>query len=146
MLLHNIISPAGATHRRKRVGRGEGSGMGKTSCRGGKGQTARAGFSQRPGFESGHVQTHRKLPKRGFSNYNFKKQFAILNVSDLEDLGLQTVDRAILLESGVIRGNEGVLKILGNGDITIAVTVTAAQFSKSAQAKIEKAGGKVICS
>ncbi len=144
MLLHNIIGASGSTHRKKRVGRGEASGHGKTSGRGGKGQTARSGFGQRPGFESGHIQTHRKLPKRGFSNYEFKKSFAIINVGDINDMELDVIDREVLLAHKIIRCHEGPLKVLGTGDILRPVTVTAASFSKSAKEKIEKAGGKAI--
>lgn len=144
MHLHNIVGSGGSTHRKKRVGRGEGSGHGKTSGRGGKGQTARSGFGQRPGFESGHIQTHRKLPKRGFSNFEFKKSFAIINVGDLNDMEVDVIDRNVLLEHKIIRSHEGPLKVLGTGEILRPVTVTAVHFSKSAKEKIEKAGGKAI--
>ena len=145
MRLHNLIKSGGRTGR-KRVGRGEGSGRGKTSGRGHKGQRARAGFGLRPGFESGHVPTYRKLPKRGFSNFRFRTEYAIVNVGDLERVGAEDIDREALVKAGLARSNSTLIKILGEGEVAKALTVTADKFSASAKEKIEKAGGKVIVS
>lgn len=144
MKLHNLQNNAGAKKRRKRVGCGEGSGRGKTSTRGGKGQTARSGSGIRPGFEGGQLPLYRRLPHRGFSNFRFRKDYALVNLSDLEKLGAAEVNRDILVAAGVIRKQSGPVKILGNGELTKAVSVTAEKFSASAVAKIEAAGGKAI--
>ena len=145
MRLHNLVKSEGESRPKKRLGRGEGGGHGKTSGRGHKGQHARAGSSIRPGFESGHVPLYRKLPKRGFNNKDFKKVWTIVNLSTLEKLeGITEIDKDILAKKGLIRSNNAPLKVLGDGELTRAVTVTAAKFSASAKEKIEKAGGKVI--
>ena len=123
---------SGGRKNRKRVGRGEGGGRGKTSGRGHKGQRARSGFGLRPGFESGHVPLYRKLPKRGFSNFEFRTEYSVVNVGDLERAGVEDVDRNALV------------KILGEGELSKALTVTADKFSASAREKIEKAGGKAV--
>jgi large subunit ribosomal protein L15 len=140
MNLSNLRPPAGQKKERKRIGRGMGSGHGKTSTRGHKGQHAGTGFSQKRGFEGGQMPLHRRLPKRGFTNI-FKKQFAIVNLGRLEKLegDTFTVDR--LIELGVIRKLGDGLKILGTGQLTRKITVEAHQFSKSALDKIQKAGG-----
>lgn len=143
MRLHNLIK-SGGNKKSKRVGRGEGSGKGKTSGRGHKGQRARSGFSLRPGFESGHVPLYRKIPKRGFSNYQFRNEFAIVNVGDLERIDGNTAGIDELVKSGLVRKNAKLIKILGEGELTKSLTVTADKFSQSAKEKIEKAGGKVI--
>ncbi len=145
MLLHTLKNVKGAVHRRKRVGCGEGSGHGKTSGRGGKGQSARSGGSIRPGFEGGQMPLYRKLPRRGFNNYNFRTSYGIVNVSDLEglDASISEVNLDVLVKAGHVRSGV-LLKILGNGDLTRALKVTAVKFSDSAKAKIEKAGGQAI--
>jgi len=141
----NTIKPAkGSTHSIKRVGRGTGCGLGKTAGRGHKGQKARAGGFHKVGFEGGQMPLHRRLPKRGFSNAMFKKTFAIVNVATLNDLAGDTFDVASLKAAGVIKKLEDGLKVLANGDITRAITVTAHHFSAMAKEKIEKAGGTVI--
>ena len=140
----NELSPAeGSVKARKRLGRGVGSGWGKTSGRGTKGFKSRSGGNVRPGFEGGQMPIHRRLPKRGFTNI-FRKQFAILNVIDLarfEDG--QVVDEAALVEVGLVKGRRDGIKILGNGEITMKLTIKACLVSKSAREKIEAAGGTV---
>ncbi|HSH08994.1 MAG TPA: 50S ribosomal protein L15 [Oceanipulchritudo sp.] len=143
MRLHNLIKSGGRKDR-KRVGRGEGGGRGKTSGRGHKGQRARAGHSLRPGFESGHVPLYRKLPKRGFSNFEFRTEYSIVNVGDLERAGVEEIDRNALIKAGLARSSSVLIKILGEGEVSKALTVTADKFSASAKEKIEKAGGKII--
>ena len=146
MKLHELKNVAGAVHRKKRVGCGEGGGHGKTSGRGGKGQTARSGGSIRPGFEGGQMPLYRKLPHRGFNNYNHRTELAVLNVGDLAslDAGVKEVDAVALAAAGLIRGGEKAVKILGDGELSRALKITAAKFSESAKAKIEKAGGHAI--
>lgn len=146
MKLHELKNVPGAIHRKKRVGCGEGGGHGKTSGRGGKGQTARSGSSIRPGFEGGQMPLYRKLPKRGFNNYEFRTEIAVVNLRDLGglDASVKDIDAAGLAKAGIIRSGETVVKVLGDGEITRALKVTAAKFSGSAKAKIEKAGGQAI--
>ena len=140
MNLSDIRPPKGQTHSKKRVGRGMGSGHGKTSARGHKGQHAGTGFSQKRGFEGGQMPLHRRLPKRGFTNI-FKKQFAIVNLGRLDKLEGDTFNVDSLLASGVIHKVRDGLKVLGTGQLTRSITVEAHQFSKSAVEKIQKAGG-----
>ena len=146
MKLHELKNVPGAVHRKKRVGCGEGGGRGKTSARGGKGQTARSGGSIRPGFEGGQMPLYRKLPHRGFNNFNHRIEVAVVNVSDLNALpaGIKEVTSAVLAEQGLLRSGETLVKILGDGDITRPLKVTASKFSGSAKEKIEKAGGQVV--
>jgi large subunit ribosomal protein L15 len=146
MKLHDLKNTPGAVHRRKRVGCGEGSGHGKTSGRGGKGQTARSGSGIRPGFEGGQMPLYRKLPHRGFNNKNFKTVFSIINVGDLDCLedSVVEVNSEVLVQAGLIRYAELPLKILGVGEVTRIFKITASKFSGSAQEKIEKAGGQAI--
>jgi large subunit ribosomal protein L15 len=146
MKLHELKNVPGAIHRKKRVGCGEGGGHGKTSGRGGKGQTARSGSSIRPGFEGGQMPLYRKLPHRGFNNYEFRTEIAVVNLRDLAglDASVTDVDAVALAKAGLIRSGEKAVKVLGDGEITRALNVTAAKFSESAKAKIEKAGGKAI--
>ena len=146
MKLHELKNVAGAVHRKKRVGCGEGSGHGKTSGRGGKGQTARSGGSIRPGFEGGQMPLYRKLPHRGFNSANFRTEIAIVNLGDLEslDASITEVNAGVLADNGLVRKGETRVKILGNGEITRAFKITAAKFSESAKAKIEKAGGQAL--
>lgn len=146
MKLHELKNVPGAVHRKKRVGCGEGGGHGKTSGRGGKGQTARSGGSIRPGFEGGQMPLYRKLPHRGFNNYEHRTEIAIVNVGDLAslDASVSDVNAEVLASSGLIRSGEKAVKILGDGEITRAFNVTAAKFSASAKSKIEAAGGQAI--
>ncbi len=128
---------------RNRIGRGPGSGNGKTSGRGQKGQKARSGGGVRLGFEGGQTPLARRLPKRGFTNFN-RKEYAIVNLSTLEQFEDGTnVNAALLIEKGIIKKELSGLKVLGNGELTKKLTVSAVKFSKSAQEAIEKAGGKV---
>ena len=141
MKLHEMKSMAPRTAR-KRVGRGPGSGPGKTSGRGQKGQNARSGGGVRPGFEGGQTPLARRLPKRGFTNIN-RKEYAVVNVEDLNRFEDGTVvTPALLKEVGLVRKELNGVKILGNGELTKKLNVTAAKFSKSAVEAIEKAGGK----
>jgi len=146
MKLHELKNVPGAIHRKKRVGCGEGGGHGKTSGRGGKGQSARSGSSIRPGFEGGQMPLYRKLPHRGFNNYEFRTEIAVVNLRDLAGLdeSVKDVDATALAKAGLIRSGETTVKVLGDGEITRAINITAAKFSESAKAKIEKAGGKAI--
>ncbi|KPJ57947.1 MAG: 50S ribosomal protein L15 [Planctomycetes bacterium DG_58] len=131
--------------RRKRIGRGRGSGHGKTATRGHKGQKARKGYSMRTSFEGGQTPLFKRFPKRGFSNVNFATRYSIINVGDLNELtDLDQIAPEVLLEKRIIRKLEkGGLKVLGDGEVTRALTVKAHKFSKSAVQKIEAAGGKV---
>jgi large subunit ribosomal protein L15 len=140
MNLSGIKPPAGQVKGRKRIGRGMGSGHGKTSTRGSKGQRAGTGFSQKRGFEGGQMPLHRRLPKRGFTNI-FKKQFAIVNLGRLEKLEGDTFNADSLMAAGVIHKVHDGLKILGTGVLTRKITVEAHHFSKSALEKIQQAGG-----
>jgi large subunit ribosomal protein L15 len=146
MRLHNLVNVKGAVHRKKRVGCGEGGGHGKTSTRGGKGQSARSGSSIRPGFEGGQMPLYRKLPHRGFNNYEFRTSYAVVNVGDLArlDAKLTEVNAEVLAQAGIIRANVKLLKVLGDGEISRALKVTAHKFTGSAKAKLEKAGGQAI--
>ncbi len=140
MNLSTIKAPRKATEKRKRVGRGMGSGMGKTSTRGHKGQGSRSGSRLLRGFEGGQMPLHRRLPKRGFKNI-FRVEYAIVNLDRLATLGETEITPDVLKKAGVVSGNKPV-KILGDGELKSAVTVRAHKFSKSAQEKITKAGGK----
>jgi large subunit ribosomal protein L15 len=140
MNLSNIRAPRKASEKRKRVGRGMGSGMGKTSTRGHKGQRSRSGSRILRGFEGGQMPLHRRMPKRGFTNV-FRKEFNIVNLEKLASLGETTITPDVLRKAGVIKTKEPV-KVLGDGELTVALTVQAHKFSKSAQEKITKAGGK----
>ncbi len=146
MKLHELKNVKGAVHRKKRVGCGEGGGHGKTSGKGGKGQTARSGGSIRPGFEGGQMPLYRKLPHRGFNNYNHRVEIAVINVGDLAglDAGITEVTAAVLAANGLLRADTTVVKVLGDGELTRALKVTAAKFSESAKAKIEKAGSQAV--
>ncbi len=146
MRLHNLVNVKGAVHRKKRVGCGEGGGHGKTSGAGGKGQKGRSGGSIRPGFEGGQMPLYRKLPHRGFNNYEFRTSYAIVNVGDLAtlDAKLTEVNAEVLAAAGLIRPGVKQLKILGDGEISRALKVTAQKFTGSAKAKLEKAGGAAI--
>ena len=140
----DTLSPAeGATTRTKRLGRGIGSGHGKTSCKGHKGQWARSGGGVRPGFEGGQMPLQRRVPKRGFNNI-FATRYATVNVSDLEQRFEDgaVVDEQAIVEAGLLKKTLDGVKVLGNGELTKKLTVNCAAFSSSAKEKIEKAGGK----
>ncbi len=144
MQLHELKSNPGARKARKRVGRGTSSGMGKTSTRGHKGQWARSGGGVRPGFEGGQNPLFKRLPKRGFSNERFAKEFAIVNVESLNSFADGTVvTPQLLLENRLVRELLDGVKILGTGDLTVKLTVCAKAFSNAAKTKIEAAGGTV---
>ena len=143
MKLHELRPNDKAFKERKRVGRGPGSGLGKTSGKGHKGQNARSGGGVRPGFEGGQLPLFRRLPKRGFSNAKFKTVYAVINLSDLnkfEDGAIVTPE--ILKEMGILKNQLDGVKVLGNGKLEKKLTVKAHRFSKTAQEAIEKMGGK----
>jgi large subunit ribosomal protein L15 len=140
--LSTIRAPRNASEKRKRVGRGMGSGMGKTSTRGHKGQRSRSGSRMMRGFEGGQMPLHRRLPKRGFTNI-FRQEYAVVNLDRLAEVGESTITPEVLKKAGIIKHAEQRIKVLGNGELTAALTVQAHKFSKSAQEKIAKAGGKV---
>ncbi|MBR2370897.1 MAG: 50S ribosomal protein L15 [Clostridia bacterium] len=143
MQLHDLKPAVGSSKANWRKGRGAGSGNGKTAGKGHKGQNARSGGGVRPGFEGGQIPLYRKLPKRGFSNCPFKKEYAIVNVEDLEIFENDTVVTVqLLLDSKIIRKELDGLKVLGNGQLTKKLTVKAKIFSATAKEKIEAAGGK----
>ena len=143
MKLHELQPAAGSVKDVKRIGRGHGSGQGKTAGKGHKGQKARSGGSIRPGFEGGQMPLQRRIPKRGFNNKVFAKEFATVNVSELEkrfESGA-VVDADALIESGAIKKVLDGVKILGNGELSKKLTVKAVKFTEAAKEKIEKAGG-----
>jgi large subunit ribosomal protein L15 len=140
--LNNLRKPEGSTHKKKRVGRGPGSGLGKTAGRGNKGQKSRSGYSGKTGFEGGQMPLQRRLPKRGFTNI-FKKQWTEITLTALEN-GFEANESAtpeVMHERGVIAKGKRDVVVLGTGEITKAITVSAHRFTKSARAKIEAAGG-----
>ncbi len=145
MKLHSLKHNPGAKHRRKRLGCGESSGQGKTSGKGHKGQKARSGSGVRVGFEGGQMPLHRKLPKRGFNNYQFADKIAAFNVDDLETRFSDgdTVNEETLRSSGLLKGRYDGIKILGDGEITKKLNITVTSVSASAREKIEKAGGTI---
>jgi large subunit ribosomal protein L15 len=140
MNLSNIRAPKKAAENKKRVGRGMGSGMGKTSTRGHKGQRSRSGSRMLRGFEGGQMPLHRRMPKRGFTNI-FRKEYNIVSLERLAALGETSITPDVLRKAGVVKTKHPV-KILGDGELSTALTVQAHKFSKSAQEKITKAGGK----
>ncbi|GGJ28993.1 MULTISPECIES: 50S ribosomal protein L15 [Paenibacillus] len=142
MKLHELSPAPGSRKERKRVGRGTSSGTGKTSGRGHKGQNSRSGGGVRPGFEGGQNPLYRRLPKRGFVNPT-RKEYALVNVAELNSLAADTeVTPEFLMEQGMVKNAKSGIKILGNGDLTVKLTVKANKFSQSAVEKIEAAGGK----
>lgn len=142
MRLHDLKPQPGAKHRRKRLGRGEGSGLGKTSGRGHKGQRARSGGTVREGFEGGQMPLHRRLPKRGFNNADHTIYYIPVNVSDLEGFDAGTeINVETLRKAGLAKGRGQGVKILGQGDISKKLTLKVQAFSASAKQKIEAAGG-----
>ena len=143
MKLHELQAVEGARHSRKRVGRGTGSGHGKTSCKGHKGQNARSGGGVRPGFEGGQTPLFKRLPKRGFTNVN-RKDYAVVNVEDLnvfEKDSVVTIEN--LQEKGLVKKVYNGVKVLGDGKLEVALTVKANKFSKAAEAAITSAGGTI---
>ncbi|HLA11614.1 MAG TPA: 50S ribosomal protein L15 [Pyrinomonadaceae bacterium] len=143
--LNNIRPAEGSTHKKKRVGRGPGSGLGKTAGRGEKGQKSRSGYSAKIGFEGGQMPLHRRLPKRGFTNI-FKKRWLEVSLASLERAfeADAEVTPEILHERGIIKKAKHDVVVLGNGELSKALRVTAHRFTKSAREKIEKAGGAVV--
>ena len=144
MNLENIPKIEGATHPTKRLGRGEGSGHGKTCGKGHKGQKCRSGGGIPVGFEGGQMPLYRKLPRRGFNNFNFSKRYQLVNLAQLEKLEGDIVSREVLVGAGLIRDNDEGVKLLGDGELSKAFTVTVDKVSKSAKSKIEAAVGKII--
>jgi large subunit ribosomal protein L15 len=143
MELHNLKPNPGAKHRTKRLGSGESSGLGKTSGKGNKGQKARSGSGTRVGFEGGQMPLHRRLPKRGFNNFDFRDVFIVVNVGDLDDRfdAGALVNEQTLREVGLVNGPCDKIKLLGDGEVEKAFTVCFHKVSKTAREKIEKAGG-----
>ena len=143
MKLNSLGPTKGATSNRKRVGRGHGSGLGRTAGRGEKGYHSRSGSKNRSWFEGGQMPIHRRLPKRGFSNYPFRKNYQIVNLRDLGGLNLDEIDPKVLYDNGLINSFLQPVKVLGDGEVKKAIKVKATKFSQSAVLKIEKAGGAV---
>ena len=141
--LSNLRAPRKANTGRKRVGRGMGSGMGKTSTRGHKGQGSRTGSSLMRGFEGGQMPLHRRLPKRGFTNI-FRTEYTVVNLDRIAELGVAEIGLDDYRKLGLASKKNALIKILGAGELTTAVTITAHKFSKSAVEKIEKAGGRAV--
>jgi ribosomal protein L15 len=143
MKLHELEKNIGATHAKKRVGRGPGSGIGKTSGKGQKGQKARSGGSINPVFEGGQLPLFRRLPKRGFKNYNFRTRYAVINLDSLNRFEEGTVvTPALLKETGIIKNQLDGVKVLGNGTLEKKLTIQANKFSASALEKIKESGSK----
>lgn len=145
MILNELKPPKGAVKNKKRLGRGESSGLGKTSGKGHKGQKARAGGYHKVGFEGGQMPLARRLPKRGFHNV-FRKEFAVVNLSDLNalDASIAEVNFDVLKSQGLVKKEYSGLKVLGHGDLKRALTITAKKFSQSTKDKIAAAGGKAV--
>lgn len=142
MKLSELVPAPGSRKKRKRVGRGPGSGHGKTSCRGHKGQNSRSGGGTKPGFEGGQMPLQRRLPKRGFTNI-FAKHYAIVNINTLNRIDETTITPDVLIKEGILKKVLDGVKILGNGELTKQVNVKAHAFSASAKEKIEKAKGTI---
>lgn len=142
LALNNLHPAPGSTHKKKRVGRGPGSGLGKTAGRGNKGQKSRSGYSAKVGFEGGQMPLHRRLPKRGFTNI-FKKEWLEVSLAALEKnfAAGEEITPELLHERGLIKKSKHDVVVLGNGDVTKALRISAHRFTKSAREKIEKAGG-----
>jgi len=142
MKLHELAPAPGSRQTRKRIGRGIGSGTGKTAGKGHKGQNARSGGGVRPGFEGGQNPLYRRLPKRGFNNIS-RKEYAIVNIEELNKFAAGTeVTPELLMESGIVKAPKSGIKVLGNGEVTVKLTVKANKFSQSAVDKITAAGGQ----
>lgn len=145
MDLKTVCSKGTKYAKRNRIGRGTGSGSGKTSGRGHKGQGSRSGYSRKPGFEGGQMPIYRRVPKRGFTNARFRTDYTTINVEALNSLEAgSTVDLDVIITAGLASMNTSLLKVLGNGEMTTKLTIRAQKFSKSAQAKIEAAGGTIV--
>ncbi len=143
MKLHELSPAKGSTRPRKRVGRGPGSGTGTFAGRGCNGQNSRSGGGVRPGFEGGQMPLQRRLPKRGFTNI-FKKKYALINISDLVKFdGSAVVDEVALVKAGLVKGKRDGVKLLGNGELSVALTIKVDKASKGAVEKVEAAGGKI---
>ena len=143
MRIHDLSPAEGSKKKRKRVGRGPGSGHGKTACRGHKGQKSRSGGGVRPGFEGGQMPIHRRLPKRGFTSL-FREEYLLVNLGDLRGFAESAViDREALVSAGLIKKKAGAVKLLGGGEIVTPVVIRVAKVSRSAREKIEAAGGRV---
>ncbi len=143
MKIEDLKPAKGSRRKSKRVGRGPGSGHGKTSCKGHKGQKSRSGGTKGPGFEGGQMPLQRRIPKRGFSNHPFRKEFAVINLKVISAIeGAETITPELLLERGIIKDFKSGLKVLGDGDLARPVTVKAHAFSSSAREKIISSGGK----
>ena len=143
MKLGELKPAKGSTHSKKRVGRGHGSGLGRNAGRGDKGYHSRTGSKHRPWFEGGQMPLHRRVPKRGFSNFLFKKEYQIVNISDLDKIESELIDPSVMRENGLVKYALRPIKVLGNGELNKKVNVTASAFSSSATKKIEKKGGTV---
>jgi large subunit ribosomal protein L15 len=143
MKLGELRPAKGSTHSKKRLGRGHGSGLGRSAGRGDKGYHSRSGSKHRAWFEGGQMPLHRRVPKRGFSNFLFKKEFQLVNVSDLEIFSGDTVDANLLKDNGLVKYAMRPIKVLGDGELTKKLNVTADAFSASAKEKIEKVGGSI---
>lgn len=141
--LGNLKPAEGATRNRKRVGRGPGSGTGKTAGRGMNGQKSRSGYSRKRAFEGGQMPINRRIPKRGFTN-KWRVEYTVINLTAIDALGIEEVTLEHLLEAGLVKGIQPLVKILGDGELTRPVTVHAHRFSKSALEKIEKNKGKAV--
>ena len=139
-----LVKPANSIKKSKRVGRGNGSGLGRTSGRGHKGAGQRSGFKHRYWFEGGQMPLYRRVPMRGFNNSNFQKSYEIVNLSKISKIKDKNIDSEVLFKNGLISSVFAAVKILGNGDIEKAYNITASSFSESAVKKIEEAGGKVV--
>tara|TARA_B100000029_G_scaffold37208_1_gene34999 strand:- start:691 stop:1122 length:432 start_codon:yes stop_codon:yes gene_type:complete len=139
-----LIKPVNSIKKSKRVGRGNGSGLGRTSGRGHKGAGQRSGFKHRYWFEGGQMPLYRRVPMRGFNNSNFQKSYETVNLSNISKIKAKNIDSEVLFKNGLISSVFVAIKILGNGDINKAYNITASSFSKSAVKKIEEAGGKVV--
>ena len=145
MDLKTVCSKGTKYSKRQRIGRGTGSGSGKTSGRGHKGQGSRSGYSRKPGFEGGQMPIYRRVPKRGFTNARFRTDYTTINVEAFNGFEAgSTVTLEAVIAAGLVSMNTPLLKVLGNGDLTVKLTVRAQRFSKSAQAKIEAAGGSAV--
>ena len=139
-----LVKPVNSIKKSKRVGRGNGSGLGRTSGRGHKGAGQRSGFKHRYWFEGGQMPLYRRVPMRGFNNSNFQKSYEIVNLSSISKIKAKNIDSEALFKNGLISSVFAAVKILGNGDIDKAYNITASSFSEAAVKKIEKAGGKVV--
>lgn len=142
MNIESLAPPPGSRKKRKRVGRGPGSGHGKTSCKGHKGQKARSGGGKGPGFEGGQMPLQRRIPKRGFTNI-FRKEYTTVNLKDLKSIKADVITPESLLEEGIIKGYKDGVKILGDGEVERPFVLRAHKFSKGAREKVLSAGGKV---